>query len=856
MKKQFAILIQEHPKLGRLAYLYLLEDEGKEYFEIIDRINHANLHQYKSELSPKLLKIVEETEEYSNVSLKKRFSNKNISARDFVNQLENEYVKKFIRPVISRCIARIVSLALKEQLHVFFRLDQQVAIYQGNEIRIEPEPASIVFNFEKLDNETRYYQTIRHNGNNISLTNKNGAILTNDPCWLILNKKLYHFKEPVDGKKLQIFFSKEFMQVPARLEVNYFSTFIKSCIQKFPVSAEGFKVKEIIPEKKAELSLENALSGLPALLLRFLYNDDLILPHSPENKYVLFDAGQGFDFRFFYRDRNWESGIVEVITKLGLKCKYENCYVLSGDENEQYNLISWLNNNAEDLEKAGIEINQKYVDVSYYTGAVKMEISFSEQNDWFDVYAVAKFGDDFEVPMIQLRKHLLNGIREYELPDGQVAILPGHWFEKYEDLVTFGEKAPKAIKVKKHHFALVEQSIADKIEVIKKSKKQIVNKKEKAQLAVPNGIDAKLRTYQLEGFRWLNKMRRMELGACLADDMGLGKTLQTLCLLVQNFSENEHRNQKGQTMQAASGQLDLFAHTSPESIGMPSMVIMPASLLHNWEDEIKKFAPSIKYLNYTGQQRHEKLKRFDSVDLLLTTYGTIRNDIDALAGIQFDYIILDESQLIKNPVSKIARAVQHLRCKRRIALTGTPIENSLIDLWSQMNFLNRGLLGDLKFFKRYFATPIEKYNDPVKQEKLQTLIRPFLLRRTKLQVEKELPELNEEFIRCEMSQEQMQLYLEEKSRIRNHILKSIEERGLNRSGITILQGLSKLRQMANHPGMVFPDYRFGSGKYDEKRNIKNRLLPEHGFDLYVHACGQAKICSGLLNFYIKAVISG
>jgi SNF2 family DNA or RNA helicase len=391
-----------------------------------------------------------------------------------------------------------------------------------------------------------------------------------------------------------------------------------------------------------------------------------------------------------------------------------------------------------------------------------------------------------------------------------------------------------------------------------KSEKRGASVEKEPPVPVPAGIQANLRSYQLDGFRWLNQMRKMELGVCLADDMGLGKTLQTLTVLVQNISEKvtEQLDAPQTGVHAeASGQLDLFAPIEPKINGSqsPSIVIMPASLLHNWEDELSKFAPSIKFLKYTGQFRQEMLDKFGSTDLLLTTYGTIRNDIEILAGIAFDYVILDESQLIKNPMSKVARAVQRLKSKRRINLSGTPIENSLTDLWSQMNFLNKGLLGDLKFFKQYFATPIEKHNDQVKQDKLQTLIRPFFLRRTKMQVEKELPELNEEFIRCEMSEEQKLLYLEEKSRIRNHILQAIEERGIKKSGIAILQGLSKLRQMANHPKMILPDYRAGSGKYDEIiRNLNNLIRGGHKILLFSSYVKHLK----LIEHYLQSTHTG
>ncbi|OQX77994.1 MAG: hypothetical protein B6D64_07450 [Bacteroidetes bacterium 4484_276] len=825
MYYQFAVLIQEHAAFGRLPYLFVLEDEGKDYHIIHDRVTRANLKKYRPQLTKPLVEMVFETEEYSDKSLKQRFTNKKISPREFIKKLDGEYVKKFIRPFIEKRIATIISIARDEGVRVYLR-DSQVTVYRGKEIFIKSKPAGIAFNFEKLENGTRYFQTIRHNGKIINLTAKNGSILSNDPCWLLLQNKLYHFEESVDGKKLAIFFNKQFIQVPARLEKNFYSTFVKKCITNFPVHAEGFEIKEVDPEKKAALFFEMDFAGLPALALRFRYNDKYISPVNDQTKYVQLEKNAGYNFQVVFRDFDWENHITQILIKLGLSCKYENYYLPNSDAGEKYMLIGWLNSHAAELAKAGIEINQGFADISYFTGEINVKVSYTEKQDWFDVYAMAKFGDDFEIPMFKLRKYLLNDIREYKLPDGQIAILPEHWFKRYEDLVSFGEAHQKNIRVKKHHFPLVGPSIGGVIDMVINSGEIDISKATAGPIPQPTGLNARLRSYQDEGFQWLARMRKFKLGACLADDMGLGKTLQTLSILLKHFSEEKASGE--QTAKTSSGQLDLFADAEIDINGKPSMVVMPASLIHNWENEIRKFAPSIKFINYTGTQRSDMVDKFTTTNLILTTYGVIRNDIQDLEEHEFDYVILDESQIIKNPASKIARAVNKLNCKHKITLSGTPIENSLIDLWSQMNFLNKGLLGDLSFFKRYFATPIERNNDAEKQEKLQLLIKPVILRRTKIQVEKELPELVEEFIYCEMSEGQSEFYLEEKSRIRNQVLAAIEDHGLKNSGVAMLQGLSKLRQVANHPKMVFPDYKHGSGKFNEIiRNLETLISEGH-----------------------------
>ena len=267
------------------------------------------------------------------------------------------------------------------------------------------------------------------------------------------------------------------------------------------------------------------------------------------------------------------------------------------------------------------------------------------------------------------------------------------------------------------------------------------------------------------------------------------------------------------------GQLELFAVSESNGKVQPaSIIVLPASLVHNWESEIQKFTPSLKVYRHVGQQRKtgsELEKAVYHYDILLTTYGTVRNDVELLSGIKFFFIILDESQYVKNPSSKTYKSIMKLQSEYRMALTGTPIENSLSDLWTQMNFLNKGLLGNLAFFRRFFITPIEKHNVIEQQDKLQVLIRPFILRRTKDEVAKDLPPLMEQVIMCNMDEKQQQIYETEKSLIRNSILAGIEHDGVKKSSIIILQGLSRLRQLANHPKMIADTDETGSGKFEQ-----------------------------------------
>jgi len=315
-----------------------------------------------------------------------------------------------------------------------------------------------------------------------------------------------------------------------------------------------------------------------------------------------------------------------------------------------------------------------------------------------------------------------------------------------------------------------------------------------------------MRKYQSEGLSWLAFLQSAGLGGCLADDMGLGKTIQTLALLQHN-----KETMKASPKNDAPGQLSLFGE---ETAKLTSLIIVPASLIYNWENEIKKFLPGMLVYSHKGIQRKKSTSGFSDYDIIVSSYHTVRQDIDFIKTYHFHYIILDESQVIKNPGSALYHTMLQLKSEYKIVLTGTPVENSLTDLWSQLNFVNPGLLGELSFFRREFAKPIEKSGDDEKQLSLRKIIKPFILRRTKEMVASDLPPLTEQTVYCDMTDEQFRIYDEEKSAVRNSILKSIESEGIENSAIVVLQGLMKLRQIANHPVMTNEEYNSGSGKFD------------------------------------------
>jgi SNF2 family DNA or RNA helicase len=265
-----------------------------------------------------------------------------------------------------------------------------------------------------------------------------------------------------------------------------------------------------------------------------------------------------------------------------------------------------------------------------------------------------------------------------------------------------------------------------------------------------------------------------------------------------------------------------------------------------------KFVPDLKVSVFGGQHRKPLKNYYHDAEVIITSYGIVRNDLKEFKNYDFLYIVLDESQLVKNPLSKTYKALLQLKSSYRLVLTGTPIENSLVDLWSQMNFLNPGLLGSYQFFKNEFVLPIQKHQSENQARKLKKLIHPFILRRNKSEVARDLPELSEQLIFCDMSEDQASFYEKEKSKARNIILQNIGRQGIEKSSIIILQSLTRLRQIANHPVLVNDEFPNHSGKFDEiTRNLQSIVAEGHKalifssfvkhLDLFVQFCNENKL---------------
>ncbi len=431
-------------------------------------------------------------------------------------------------------------------------------------------------------------------------------------------------------------------------------------------------------------------------------------------------------------------------------------------------------------------------------------VQVSSGIDWFDASVELKFGDQ-AVSIIEVKKALAQRQNFVKLGDGSIGLLPEDWLKKYSLLLKMGETKGNKIRLKKFHFSVLDELLAEIDEdalqkelEVKRGKLENILANDYSAINPPEHLVATLRPYQLAGFQWLIFLNEAGWGGILADDMGLGKTVQTLTF---------------------------FQHYKNSNPGARYMVVCPTTLMYNWENEIKKFTPELTHIIHHGPKRSTDINTYEGFDIIITTYGTMRSDIKAFKEIPFDYVVLDESQSIKNPQSQVAKASLLLNSKNRLALSGTPVQNNTFDLYAQMNFLNPGMLGSREFFMSEFATPIDKFREDEVKQQLRKLTYPFLLRRTKEQVAKDLPEKTETILYCEMGPEQRKIYESYRNIYRSQILGMIEERGIEKSQMHILQGLTKLRQICDSPAIMNEEERFHN--YSIKLDELSREITEN-----------------------------
>jgi hypothetical protein len=394
--------------------------------------------------------------------------------------------------------------------------------------------------------------------------------------------------------------------------------------------------------------------------------------------------------------------------------------------------------------------------------------------DWFELRGEVDYGGA-SAKLPELLAAMRRGDTMVRLGDGSFGVLPEEWLERFAPLANLGSREEDHLRFRQNQAGLLDALLAAQPEVrvdelFERARQRLRNFAGVSAAPQPEGFRGQLRDYQREGVGWMQFLREFGFGGCLADDMGVGKTAQVLALLESRRTEG-----KG-----------------------PSLVVAPKSLIFNWRTEASRFTPALRVLEHTGTARDASL--IDGHDLVLTTYGTLLRDAAHLAGIPFDYVVLDEAQAIKNASTASAKAVRLLRGENRLALSGTPVENHLGELWSLFEFLNPGMLGQASVLQ--MAGGLARNPGEEARKLLSQALRPFILRRTKQQVARELPEKTEQTIFCELESAQKKQYDDLRRHYRDTLLARVDEHGLGRAKLGVLEALLRLRQAACHPGLI------------------------------------------------------
>lgn len=653
-------------------------------------------------------------------------------------------------------------------------------------------------------------------------------LLTSDPVWILHRQDLFKLEHSAA-------IGAAFDQPKTRDTANRpapppFIQFLQLLRQQQPISIPKNEVSEFfaslapaspllsffsLPDR-ANLPTLNHFSGKRLYLeehieilkirLKFVYGSQEVDCEPPAEGQAesreagLVYSGEGLNFLRVIRDRDGEHQAQAQLLASSARQISTGEFIIRESAS-----VDWLLFELPKLVDQGFEIigEEQLKRHKVRRAAPTLKVSVNSEIDWFDLQLVVDF-DGILLSLKELRKSLVHRTRYVKLRDGSTALLPEDWLEQFSYLFNLGEASDERLKVSRHHLTLIDSLFDKAVEqnadaTYHENLQRLRDFRGIDAITVPENFQGELRPYQRQGLNWLYFLQEFRFGGCLADDMGLGKTIQALALL-----QNEKKN----------------------GVTTPSLIVCPTSVLFNWEKELQRFTPELQFLTHAGLERR-RLKQFEDYDVVLTSYGVLRRDIAFLKDAKFHYVILDESQKIKNPLSQTGKAARLLQANHRLILTGTPVENNTQELWSQFAFLNPGLLGSLNYFKGAFTRPIEKEQNAGTARLLRKIIFPFILRRTKNDVAKELPPKVESLYYCAMSEEQQKVYNRWRDYYRAHVMQQIDLKGLQKSRMYVLEGLTKLRQICCHPRLTEEKYHHDAGKFEALKEILENILAEN-----------------------------
>ena len=639
-------------------------------------------------------------------------------------------------------------------------------------VNLSPDPVSPSFRVSLNKNNIEIKAFTRITGQAIDVTQNK----CNSQVILFLNNCLYLWNKPEDIAVISKFIGghlvisksdwpEQLRNFVIPLQKEYHVEFDSDLIREIK---SGDPERKILLQEKGEYLLFQPVFSYKGFETTSIGKDQLVVPDG--DKVLLIQRNKEKETAFITQLQSLHSQFIHPQGSSGL--------ALRGSDVLKNNWFFLFLDAMQEM-KVTVQGFEALKNFRFNTSRPQTKIHISSSTDWFDARVDIIFGDQ-KVTISDVKKALANKQQFVPLNDGTLGVLPDEWVKRYGLLFRVGEGKSNELRLSRYHLSVIDELYENRNEEeliihLEKKYEQLKEFKKIKEIDPPEHLTHILRPYQVHGFHWLNYLHEVNWGGILADDMGLGKTIQALSFL------HHYKDHYGR---------------------LRALVVCPTTLIFNWENEIKKFAPGLTYKIHHGGERLRNKEALNDYEVIITTYGTLRSDIKLLMDMPLDYVILDESQAIKNPSSKVTKAACLLHAKHRLCMSGTPLQNNTFDIFAQMNFLNPGMLGSIEFFRQEFAIPIDKFGEADRKDHLRKLLYPFILRRTKEQVARDLPEKTETILFCEMEDEQRKVYEAYRNDYRDKIIGTIESQGIQKSQLTILQGLMKLRQICDSPAIL------------------------------------------------------
>lgn len=771
---------------------------------------------------------------------------RNFNTKKAFFEKADKTTQRYVISQVDQHITEAVATASRLGVHIFFAPKPGEWLRQQDELHLNAEPLKLHAAFTKTDDGIDYRLTL---GDDIIPSAHHTQVLCNNPSLFVIEHSLRQLDEGLGGKLLTPFLKKEIYHIPASIQAKYFRQFILKIVKKIDISSDGFDVDNLHPQGKAVLMLQATTNGLYTLDTQFVYDTATFSSGDRREKSVtLHDDGKSVTFVCIWRNREWESSVTELLDN-----ELHRPQTASLQE-----MTAWLTTHDAVLTQHDIETQQRTIH-HYVIGEVERIHNDRWTGDWFQMHVTLVFPDGTQMALTDFRDAIINGDREVRLPSGNWFVIPDEWYAQYSAAMLFGlmksrgtltfhrsqqtvlptedllpptQKAPAACDkeektlppqglkatLRPYQFlgyrwmlshqhggtgcllgddmglGKTVQTIAVILHYFESSASAPTDDRSRED-TTDNGLikDAGNSEDQAD-YSIIRSDQVIRSDRVIRSNHIIRSKPTSPPVQTSLFSEEEMSGRAAKAMpSASSSQPDL----RQQSGHRPVLVAAPSSVVFNWHDEFRRFAPSLRVVEYTGNARERAVKQSQlaNADVVLTSYPMLRNDIGVLSRLSFAIAVYDEAHAFRNNTSLLYQAVLKIHADFPIALTGTPMVNALDELWTLMSVLNPALLGDYETFQNNFIHPINVNLQDEHTAILRKLVAPYFLRRLRGDVLDSLPERQDEQVWCDMTEAQAALYEEEQSKMRNLLMDA--EQANNR--IVVLAAITRLRRLACSP---------------------------------------------------------